>query len=340
MYRTISCAALAAALTLGGSNAASAADELLFDGVPHRISGPYRHENLSLYLVHGPDRLKDLELVPIDDALAGRIAVVHETGVVGELKVENTSKDRTVFIQAGDIVRGGRQDRIFGADLLLGPRSGKVPIASFCVESGRWQPRGSESSTRFESSKNFAASRKLKLASRGEKNQQSVWSEVADLQNKLGANAAADVRDESSATSLELSLAHKSVQDVSDGYLRALEPTLSRAPDALGFVVAINGRVSGGDVYASHALLARLWPKMLRAAAVEALAERDVPGAAASEQATPETIRAFLRETSAPPQGERLNAQTSYAVSDGKSDLRTLTSSEGKGWVHRSYVKK
>src|SRR5262245_27001019 len=98
MYRTISCAALAAALPLARSNAAAAAEELLFDGVPHRISGPYRHANLSLYLVHGPDRLGDLELMPIDDALAARIAVVHETGVVGELKVENTSKDRTVFI--------------------------------------------------------------------------------------------------------------------------------------------------------------------------------------------------------------------------------------------------
>ena len=85
MYRTMICTALAAGLTLGLSNAASADEELRFDGVPHRISGPYRHENLALYLVHGPDRLADLALTPIDEALAAGIALVHETGVVGEL---------------------------------------------------------------------------------------------------------------------------------------------------------------------------------------------------------------------------------------------------------------
>jgi hypothetical protein len=260
--------------------------------------------------------------------------------VVGELKVENTSKDRTVFIQAGDIVRGGQQDRIFGADLLLGPRSGPVPIASFCVESGRWHARASESVQQFASAKNFAASRKLKLASRGEKNQQAVWSEVSEIQAKLARSAGTEVRDSSSATSLELSLDHAAVKDVSAEYLRALEQRAAEAPDALGFVFAVNGRVSGGDVYASHALFARLWPKMLRAAAVEAIAERGAPQAAAAEQASPETVGAFLRESAPPAKGERLNAHTRYAVRDTASDLRTLTSSEGKGWVHRSYVKK
>jgi predicted transcriptional regulator len=79
---------------------------------------------------------------------------------------------------------------------------------------------------------------------------------------------------------------------------------------------------------------------MLRAAAVEALAERGAAQAAAAEQATPAAVRTFLRETAPPQQGEKLGAQTRYAVRDTATDLRTLTSSEGKGWVHRSYVKK
>jgi hypothetical protein len=340
MYRTVICTALAAGLTLGLSNEASAGEELRFDGVPHRISGPYRHANLALYLVHGPDRLEDLALTPIDEALSAGIALVHETGVVGELQVENTSKDRTVFIQAGDIVRGGRQDRIFGADLLLPPGSGKVPIASFCVESGRWQARSPGGARIFVSADNFAVSSELKRASRGAGSQSAVWSEVSAIQDKLSSSARMEVRDPTSATSLELSLASGPVKDSSDAYLRALEKSVADAPDALGFVFAINGRVSGGEVYASHALLARLWPKMLRAAAVEALAERGATAAAPAEEASADKIRAFLREGAPLPAGKRLNAQTRYAVVDGAETLISLTSSEGKGWVHRSYVKK
>jgi len=56
---------------------------------------------------------------------------------VNALTVENTGKDE-VFVQAGDIVKGGQQDRVLSVDLLLPPRSGEVTIAAFCVEHGRW----------------------------------------------------------------------------------------------------------------------------------------------------------------------------------------------------------
>src|SRR5262249_5531978 len=59
-----------------------------------------------------------------------------------ELVVENLSPDVEVYIQAGDIVKGGRQDRVLSYDLIVPPRSGKVPLAAFCVEAGRRQPRG------------------------------------------------------------------------------------------------------------------------------------------------------------------------------------------------------
>ena len=58
---------------------------------------------------------------------------VYETGTVGELQIENLG-DLDVFIQAGDILKGGRQDRVIGVDFILGKRSGRVSIPSFCVE--------------------------------------------------------------------------------------------------------------------------------------------------------------------------------------------------------------
>jgi hypothetical protein len=62
---------------------------------------------------------------------------------VNELIVENLS-DEEVYIQSGDIVKGGRQDRTLGYDLIVPKKSGKVKITSFCVEHGRWSARGRE----------------------------------------------------------------------------------------------------------------------------------------------------------------------------------------------------
>ena len=53
---------------------------------------------------------------------------------MNELAVENNSAD-TVFIQVGDIVRGGNQDRMI-TNFILSPHSGKLPIDAFCVEHG------------------------------------------------------------------------------------------------------------------------------------------------------------------------------------------------------------
>ena len=41
----------------------------------------------------------------------------------------------------------------------------------------------------------------------------------------------------------------------------------------IGYVFAINGHVNSADVYASRALFVKLWPKLLKASAVEAVAE-------------------------------------------------------------------
>ena len=47
-------------------------------------------------------------------------------------------------------MKGGRQDRVVTVSFLLPPKSGKVPLASFCVEQGRWSARGTEKSAHFE----------------------------------------------------------------------------------------------------------------------------------------------------------------------------------------------
>src|SRR6516162_2455658 len=137
----------------------------------YNFSGPYTHDNLTLFLVHGPGGLKGKNYLTLQEALEQKKAVVHETGDVNELSVENLSSDADVYIQSGDIVKGGKQDRVLHYDLLIAPHSGRVPLASFCVEHGRWHERKGESASYFMSSSSSLPDKELKLAAKYEQNQ-------------------------------------------------------------------------------------------------------------------------------------------------------------------------
>src|SRR5438874_4780375 len=102
----------------------------------YKLSGPYSHENLTVYLIHGENQLKGKNFLTLSEALQQKKVVVHETQAVRELAIENLSATEEVFVLAGDIVRGGKQDRIIAYDMVVPAKSGKMPIASFCVEAG------------------------------------------------------------------------------------------------------------------------------------------------------------------------------------------------------------
>src|SRR5262245_55030134 len=74
-----------------------------------RVSGPFTHDNLTLFFIHGDDQIKGRKLITLDEALEQKKVVVHETKEVNKLAIENVS-DVEVFVQAGDIVKGGQQD--------------------------------------------------------------------------------------------------------------------------------------------------------------------------------------------------------------------------------------
>src|SRR5262249_30099417 len=117
------------------------------------ISGPHTHSNLSVFLLHGKDTIPTrMKLLTLQEALEQKKLIVHETSNVNQLSVENVSDDVEVFIQSGDIVKGGKQDRLMACDMLVSPKSGKLPIGSFCCESGRWRQRRAESTGRVGSS--------------------------------------------------------------------------------------------------------------------------------------------------------------------------------------------
>ena len=146
-----------------GQNPSTTGQDATNGSSSYRLSGPYTHGNLTVFLVHGKDSTRKTFLT-LQEALAQKKVRVYETRDVNELAIRNLS-NQDIYVQAGDIVRGGDQDRMISIDFIVPPGSGRMPIAAFCVEAGRWSKRGNEESASFGSSENMIATKDLKARS-------------------------------------------------------------------------------------------------------------------------------------------------------------------------------
>lgn len=324
---------IAAAWSGYGGQKAQAKDE-------YRLDGPFTQGNLTVFLIRGKDKIKGQTFITLQEALIQKKVIVRETRTVNELSIENISGDE-VFVQSGDIVKGGQQDRMLVVDLILPPRSGRIPIAAFCVENGRWSKRGSEEVTTFNSSSNVVASREVKLAAKSKGSQGDVWREVAVAQDKLSSNVGGDVKNHASPTSLQLALENRQVQKTAENYVAALSGIVSGKSDVIGYVFAINGKINSADIYASSALFKKLWPKLLQASAIEAIAElrRGEKFTAPAADA----VRGFLDDS---PKATEKQKDVSSRVqmvtreSSGKVFFETRDRAKSDVWVHRNVIKK
>jgi hypothetical protein len=266
-----------------------------------RVSPPITHGNLSVFVLHGADTVPNRAFLTLQEALDQKKVVVNETSNVNQLTVENVAPDVEVFLMTGDIVKGGKQDRAIAFDMILPPKSGAIPIGSFCVESGRWQQRGAETTAKFDGSMNQVVGKNLKGAITRDNDQNRVWDEVKKAQEKLSKNAGMQVNAPASPSSLQLALENKALQGKLEEYEKALSHA-AEGKDVIGVAFAVNGQVSGAEVYASSALFTRLWPKLLRAAATEALADLDEKKK--FEPATVAMVETVLAEATAEPAKE------------------------------------
>lgn len=305
----------------------------------YRFSGPYTHGNLTVFLVHGKD-LTNKTFLTLQEALAQKKVRVYETKDVNELAIRNLS-NQDIYVQAGDIVRGGEQDRMISVDFIVPPKSGRMPIAAFCVESGRWSKRGNEEAGTFSSSENSVALKDLKLAAKRENSQQAVWKNVSLAQEKLSRNINAEAADRASASSFELTVETPKVKETTAAYIDALSGVVHSKSDVIGYVFAINGHINSADVYASRGLFLKLWPKLLKASAVEAVAElnKDVE----VKPIASETVATFLAESEKPSASAKVVTRRVKMVTredDNNIFFETVDSSQNDGWVHRNYIKK
>ena len=305
----------------------------------YRISGPYVHRNLTIFLVHGKDLITGHSFLTLQEALAQKKVIVYETKDVNELAIRNLS-NQDIYVQSGDIVRGGDQDRMISTDFIVPPKSGRMPIAAFCVESGRWSKRGNEVNASFASSENYATTKELKLAAKSANSQQAVWENVSVAQEKLSKNVGARVNAMASSSSLELSVENTKVKETASAYLNSLAKITQNKSDVIGYVFAINGKVNSADVYASKALFAKLWPKLLKASAVEAIAEleENAKPPAVEESA----ITALLTSPDKAPAERDVTRRVKLVTreDDGSIFFETRDRLNREAWLHRNYIKK
>ena len=347
---------------------------------PTRISGPYVHENLAVYFIHGPSAAGPVPLTLAEALAKGSVRVI-ETGNVNALKVENLGQD-AVFIQSGDIVKGGQQDRVLTISLLLPKGSGQVAIDSFCVEAGRWAARGKEDVKQFASAAYALPSREAKLAMKipakpetasaepqpnagviGQRRgvggparndtadkQRKVWDEVARIQDGLSGSVGAKVAAPQSATSLQLSLENESLKQARDAYTAALDKGPAGQDDIVGFVFAIDGRINSADVYPSHGLFAKMWSKLLTASITEAVGSKGRKGKAVDATASQPmpappvvAVETFLKDAEAGKVHEQaIGSLMKQDTREAEKALFVEARSAGSmtGFVHRNYLAK
>jgi len=311
------------------------------------LTGPVVHRNLQIFLVHGDTHLEARRYGTLSEALDRHLVIVKETGNVNELTIENVSKDLTVFINAGDIVKGGRQDRTVRDDLILPPLSGPVPLAAFCVEHGRWTQRGHENAAEFSSNTKILSSKDEKLAARYGANQSGVWAGVADQQRKLTDNLSritgnsVDVRAAPSASSLQLSLENRTLDSVTRQYVDKFKPLLDGKTDVIGFVYVINGEINSAEIYNNKTLFRALWPKLLDAAVTEAVTEcnndRTYPPLPADD------VKAFFQTAVSGTTSERdvwksTRVRTYTTASTVLFETKDLNADSN--WIHKSFINK
>ncbi len=317
----------------------------------YRLSEPIVHGNLAIYFVHGHSRSGPVPLT-LQEALAKKVVKVRETNRVNELEIENTG-DQDIFIQSGDIVKGGQQDRVLSVSLVLPPHSGATPIASFCVESGRWSARGNEDARLFSSANAALPSRKAKLELAGAiapraggaptataSRQQEIWNSVRQIQNKLSSNLGTSVAAPRSETSLQLTLENDRLSRGQAEYVAALEPRGKEGDDIVGYVFAVNGKVNSADIYPSNGLFRKMWPKLLRASITEAIGERDAANASAPTSAE---VFGFINAANS---GLPVEANAGEMARVRRRDtakamvLEARPAAPAASWVHRNYLAK
>jgi len=280
----------------------------------YSLLSPMRSGNLTVFPVVASKSYDTAEFLTLDEGLRSGDVIVTEAGQarglirrrqgepavihpardaeVNRLVLVNNSK-RPLLLFAGEIVTGGKQDRVIGKDRIVPSESDPVDLSVFCVEPGRWvAANGKNEFSGGGASGAVFASPGVRGSAMAAKNQQQVWDNVGRSKQALAqavpSAAAAEVN---STTSYARVMDNKEVQQkvssVAEPVQRNYESVIRQLRDknAVGVVAAVNGEIVWADIFASTHLLQKYWPKLVRSYATEAVVTRAKGGEASIKDA-------------------------------------------------------
>ena len=237
----------------GGNQAGSEVRRFL-GGV--RVGERRAYGGLTVFWLHAPSAPAPFAISTLDEARAqgGLVVTERDQAAVSGLVIENRGPVH-VLLLAGEILLGGKQNRIVVEDVLVPPRSGPLTLPVYCVEQGRWQGAGKQFTTR----ETLAAPRlREKMLERSD--QRDVWAEV-DRYAKRAAAPSATGSYQAIHDKPEVQAQQKDVEAAIGGKI---------APGAQGAAVFVAETLAGLDLFQDGSLFAREWSKLLRASTIEA----------------------------------------------------------------------
>jgi len=262
----------------------------------YKVLAPIKHSNLTIFPVVATSSHDTEEFITLDEGMRSGDVVVSESGnlaplvrprhgfrptrynpgdgaEVNRLVLVNNSKHPLILL-AGEIVTGGKQDRVIGKDRLVPAESDPIDLSVFCVEPGRW----TATKANFGSYDAPMAQPAVRARAMADKDQEMVWSEVRKAQGSVAAQlsppmAAAVGGTSSYARVMQNDEVKQRVDAVAEPMQHDYQSVIKQLHDrnAVGVVVAVNGEIIWADIFANPKLLEKYWPKLVRSYAAEAI---------------------------------------------------------------------
>jgi hypothetical protein len=313
---------LCGAILMAAANAGDSGS-LPVSASDYKILAPITHGDLTIFPVVSAKVHDTNDFITLDEGIRSGEVVVTEVGnihstmqrrrpyprpsggaEVNRLVLVNNSKHPLILL-AGEVVTGGKQDRVVGKDRIVPAESDPVDLSVFCVEHGRWV----ETSTKFDTHASVMLQPSVRMKAMADQDQQKVWDAVGSSRSQMATVVAAapaistgpdagqgtgngvgeghsaggsggtyySLNQLNSTTSYAKARENKAVKQQVDAITEPMQKSYEsvikqlRNQNAVGVVVAVKGRIVWADMFASSSLLGKYWPKLLESYATEAL---------------------------------------------------------------------
>lgn len=185
------------------------------------------------------------------------------------LFITNLSAD-TIYLIAGEVIKGGRQDRVIAQNMLLPPNTRYAALPVFCVEKNRWDYHHNQNPcfTGYSCIADATLRKTVQLNAQ----QEDVWNVV---------NRTTALQNSQTATQAYTALENNSAFiRLADAYVQFLQPILTGNKQIVGVLAVTGNHIAGADIFASNALFTSHVANLLRSYAANAIINGSAPALA------------------------------------------------------------